>query len=163
MLLNKSLQTCLRKGIAGTHNERNGIRCRDSTRRTSNEEDRSCPQRSRRLRRISRSRPRRRAESDDGARPDLDAGRGEHDRRQRRGRHSLFGRKPQARCGLGLERCGQARQRGDRGAQALQRQDRRRDDGALDQSRLYPCQGRRGFRDRSLGGPRTCSPPSSAT
>lgn len=79
MLLNKSLQTCLRKGIAGTHNERNGIRCRDSTRRTSNEEDRSCPQRSRRLRRISRSRPRRRAESDDGARPDLDAGRGEHD------------------------------------------------------------------------------------
>ena len=90
MLLNKSLQTCLRKGIAGTHNERNGIRCRDSTRRTSNEEDRSCPQRSRRLRRISRSRPRRRAESDDGARPDLDAGRGEHDRRQRRGRHSLF-------------------------------------------------------------------------
>lgn len=66
MLLNKSLQTCLRKGIAGTHNERNGIRCRDSTRRTSNEEDRSCPQRSRRLRRISRSRPRRRAESKRG-------------------------------------------------------------------------------------------------
>lgn len=66
----------------------------------------------------------------------------------------LFSAKPQARCGLGLERCGQARQRGDRGAQALQRQDRRRDDGALDQSRLYPCQGRRGFRDRSLGGPR---------
>lgn len=106
------------KGIAGTHNERNGIRCRDSTRRTSNEEDRSCPQRSRRLRRISRARPRRRAESDDGARPDLDAGRGEHDRRQRRGRHSLFGRsrRPDA-----VSASNDAAKRGNAAIEALKR------------------------------------------
>ena len=117
MLLNKSLQTCLRKGIAGTHNERNGIRCRDSTRRTSNEEDRSCPQRSRRLRRISRSRPRRRAESDDGARPDLDAGRGEHDRRQRRGRlFSAESRRPDA-----VSASNDAAKRGNAAIEALKR------------------------------------------
>ena len=47
-----------------------------------------------------------------------------------------------------------AAKRGNAAIEALKRFSDQIDVGALDQSRLYPCQGRRGFRDRSLGGPR---------